>query len=535
MICPKCGKEIQDNARFCTSCGAKLEADDKAVKTVEPEKKPTAKQKQSGKSNRKKWVWLLPLFVLVLVGGVLIGIGIRNADAGRYAKAVSQDGPILQEFAVDDLILQATDKIMAEEPDDSKGDEAWRLAYQGFLTAIMNRNVNTIQEQFGQAYDGVDEFWTQYDYMRDMLGMEEGITFALFYLNDDAIPELLIEGAGAPIVVTYWENAVWVIQFITDDDTYYVPALEKDTYGIIAGEGLVTVGGVKIGGDWMRVFQFDGSPQSTVKDYIYADNSGSGESEINGKSVTAKKAGKRIDKYFKKQNIGAEPRVLTAENIAVVLGLTSRETASWQKAYYDFLLVVNELDMDTIHAQYSQTADALEEFYDQNFYNPAAGILEYEPGSSSEQVKFSLFYLDNDDIPELCIDGDYSAALFKYQDNAIIPIRYSDEGIFTWSYNYNDILGIVERQGFIVSIFGLVGTDCHIYQYDGGNCNEFEYIYAEDYGYQDDEDICATIDGESVTLGEAKTEIEKYKNMITKELKGTWEITPETLQSTLGI
>ena len=69
MFCKKCGKEIPNNAKFCTHCGNKTEP----VQPVVPEKNVPVQQEV--KPARKKKTALVIIIVVVAVLA-LIGVGI---------------------------------------------------------------------------------------------------------------------------------------------------------------------------------------------------------------------------------------------------------------------------------------------------------------------------------------------------------------------------------------------------------------------------------------------------------------------------
>ena len=64
MICPNCGKEIEDNGKFCGYCGYKLVQD---ATPIIPKKEP---EKNTKKVNKK--IIVIPLLIVLFIGGAVI-------------------------------------------------------------------------------------------------------------------------------------------------------------------------------------------------------------------------------------------------------------------------------------------------------------------------------------------------------------------------------------------------------------------------------------------------------------------------------
>lgn len=83
MYCSKCGKENQDQARFCAYCGAPLETGEstEAVRDREKAEQKTS-QKISQKKKKRKWPWILAI-ILILAAAGTAGVLIFK---GQYVK-----------------------------------------------------------------------------------------------------------------------------------------------------------------------------------------------------------------------------------------------------------------------------------------------------------------------------------------------------------------------------------------------------------------------------------------------------------------
>lgn len=92
MICPNCGKEIEDNGKFCGYCGYKLVQD---ATPVMPKKEPT---KNTKKPNKK--VIAIALLVVVIIGGALF---VKNKKSSyAFGTDKDKDVEILKSSAKDE-------------------------------------------------------------------------------------------------------------------------------------------------------------------------------------------------------------------------------------------------------------------------------------------------------------------------------------------------------------------------------------------------------------------------------------------------
>ncbi|MGN0495410.1 MAG: zinc-ribbon domain-containing protein [Lachnospiraceae bacterium] len=199
--------------------------------------------------------------------------------------------------------------------------EAWRFAYQDFLNAVMNRDMDAIAQKFSESEKDVAGFFEAYDYHRDVLDYEGEISFSLVQLNDDEIPELLLEDGLAGMVFTYVEGkikAVSVASSLFDSDAFL--GGERDSYYLIAGEGLILLGGVSNAGavQFLYVFQFNGNATTSQVNYICSDIQSPEYSEMNGETVTPEEAENKMNEYLNRAT-DIESKAITVENIVADL------------------------------------------------------------------------------------------------------------------------------------------------------------------------------------------------------------------------
>ena len=98
---------------------------------------------------------------------------------------------------------------------------------------------------------------------------------------------------------------------------------------------------------------------------------------------------------------------------------------AWKEAYCDFLIAVHSEDMDIIKERYSSMAEMLNLFFNNNynaFYLEMGNRLK-----ATEEIKFSLIYFNNDEVPVLLLAGDHCGLLLTFVEGEVKPItRKSD-------------------------------------------------------------------------------------------------------------
>lgn len=82
MYCPVCGKEIEDNAVFCSSCGNRITENEPVERKVTP---AAAKKKKNGKPIKELLLALGAVAVVVIIT-VLVGSAVSSARPENIAK-----------------------------------------------------------------------------------------------------------------------------------------------------------------------------------------------------------------------------------------------------------------------------------------------------------------------------------------------------------------------------------------------------------------------------------------------------------------
>lgn len=84
MKCLKCGKENEENDKFCEDCGAELQNDDKIKACMKS----------------KKWMYVIAATVLLLVLSVGIYLGMKNVNKKTITKQFLKQILILKNLSI---------------------------------------------------------------------------------------------------------------------------------------------------------------------------------------------------------------------------------------------------------------------------------------------------------------------------------------------------------------------------------------------------------------------------------------------------
>lgn len=242
-----------------------------------------------------------------------------------------------------------TESIVAEQK--ILETEVWRTEYQKFLTAIDTRDMETIKQDFGEIYVDVNALFEACYYQARSLGVNDSLTFAIIYLNNDDVPEILLDTGVYGMVFTYTDDGVRAIRTTNDlFGSYAVFGGEKDVYGLVIGEGLIWDGGATgASSTFLKVYQCDENASTTEVVYITSNYDMPEYSQINGNEVTPDVASEEMGKYLDKET-DIETQALTAGNIKNELwGMeitweSDVDSSLWLNAY------VNQLPDDAFSA-----------------------------------------------------------------------------------------------------------------------------------------------------------------------------------------
>ena len=210
---------------------------------------------------------------------------------------------------------------------------------------------------------------------------------------------------------------------------------------------------------------------------------------------------------------------------------------AWKEAYYNFLLAINDQDVDKIREEYPELTEAVEIFIENNFYTLCNSFQIDDSLPPTDKILFSLVYLDDDEIPELYIDGDYEGLLVRYDGEKLQSIRWKwDEGVcYNMTHESDERYYYVEKSGRIICDFPPLAraTSVTVYQYvDGTSQKITDITYCFDGNLDAEEGY---IDGTYVTNSEAFVKAEEYKKQVTTPIEATEEITEDNLKKVLGL
>lgn len=145
MICPKCGKETQDNSSFCRVCGAKLSVDNPSA--AEPVTQAPA---SATPKNRKPLILAISAVALILVLFIFIFIVRSNSPSSRFQEQLELGNRYLSEMNYE----QAVAAFEAAIEIDPKNVEA----YKGLIDAYAGQgNSDGILKAYEIASENLDE------------------------------------------------------------------------------------------------------------------------------------------------------------------------------------------------------------------------------------------------------------------------------------------------------------------------------------------------------------------------------------------
>ena len=145
MRCNNCGKELPDNLRFCTSCGTEIKRTNNNQLSG---KNNLEKEGQSSSMNKGKY--LIPAIVVVLIG---ISTLVMWKDSHVNVRQVTEE-EIIEDNAVTESINES----------------------QNIVTGVSGNEADSWKQAYINLVDSLDD----------------KMTYCLFNLNDDVVPELCI-------------------------------------------------------------------------------------------------------------------------------------------------------------------------------------------------------------------------------------------------------------------------------------------------------------------------------------------------------
>ena len=144
MYCPNCGKEIEENQKFCTYCGEKL------IPVQEEENKQEAKANNKIKNiiKSKPFIISLSLFVILIIAGVSSFAYIAYTGSLTSLIKPVEQSQIKQMNSTEmlNILIQQDDelyKIISKLPK-NKVDKVFEIFYKNSLNLIGNMNADDL-------------------------------------------------------------------------------------------------------------------------------------------------------------------------------------------------------------------------------------------------------------------------------------------------------------------------------------------------------------------------------------------------------
>lgn len=176
-ICRNCGNKLKDDARFCTSCGARVEME-APQQVVPPKKKSIA-----------PWIALIiGLFILLIV---LICIAVVLIFGNPFAKEETVNIEPVQEQTEEESSVEEPDETVTEPEteEEEQSTEIDEQAWEEELNKVKRYNaLNDVLSMFYCAYELPDETLER-DYSSDIYKN----SFAIADVDQDGQDELLIQ------------------------------------------------------------------------------------------------------------------------------------------------------------------------------------------------------------------------------------------------------------------------------------------------------------------------------------------------------
>ncbi len=223
MFCKKCGTKVIDEASFCPKCGNDLRSDREDVKEMssKPESDTVTEKSDIQESQKRQG----NPAVFVVVGIILIAAAISAFFVMRgKPDSVNKSGKTDVTADSNDYIDDAADRSLE---DSSEEDHAADLEVENsseadvresFSTGDETKNLdNEASESVNTWADAYYDYLIDFDreYGRDGYDGLEYRSYNYIYVNDDDIPELLLQGqdeATGNLILTYNDGKIDELQ-----------------------------------------------------------------------------------------------------------------------------------------------------------------------------------------------------------------------------------------------------------------------------------------------------------------------------------
>ena len=300
------------------------------------------------------------------------------------------------------------------------------------------------------------------------------VGFRLVYIDDDDVPELLImeddsHGAGVRVCTYYHNEVVEIGEFGSMGNMFYAEKQGKIHDGFTGfGEEFFNYY-VLEGGKAEKIGEFHSYPDLNYDDYsvtLY---------EIDEEPASEKLYNEKLDE-FERDNY----ETIGYDNAVFVDDMTQLKRALAQE--------IEALELkSSLTPQQAEAMEAYEAFleeYAEDFMEKADMVWEdyekYEDGYRG--ARFTLIYLDNDEIPELVISEGWSLghspSVYTYADKEVVCIG---------QFGYYGEVDYVEKEGILLAEYGHNLQDHYdAYQVKGTEADKLLWI--DKYWHWDSED-----------------------------------------------
>lgn len=354
MFCSQCGKEIDDNSKFCAYCGS---AQNVTYSPVIKRKNPMA-----------KWIGICIFVLVVVTAGVGLGVLIHS-QSGNKGTELSVQQEDKQENAEDDVL---------QPEEDAEGDvpqPGWKEAYCDFLIAVHSEDMDIINEQYQELSETLNLFFeSNYNpYSIEISNKQEAserIAFSLIYLDGDDIPELVLSGDYSGLLFTYQDEAVQLVTWNAHGyDSQFMDYEYSDVY-FVEKEGRILVD------------QWSTGPYLGISLYQY-NTDGYAEHLEDIDPIDEPGREQEMEEYKKEINSElAGSYEITSGNIAVELEYEKALSKELELPQEDEsnIIDIGEMFMEDMGAR-DEIRELLAQKYDVEFEENEAGITGYYNGN----------------------------------------------------------------------------------------------------------------------------------------------------------
>ena len=544
--CTNCNKEFDDSISFCNQCGTRLVD----VQELSPEE--TIQTAQHGL--KKVPVWVMLLVVVLLVGGVGIGIGIRQTSAKsslqkyvdaivskdwetafQYMEAAGETDNISKDVYAD-WVQQAFTDIQSysmEIVEDTDIYKKYTVEFIGTEDTVFFQNTYTVKKQDSKKMLIFPDWQldsSAFIVKNTMFSVPEGaeILFDGVQLTPIAEPEngmvtyqvdiAFVGPHSLMITKQYYQEHEEQIQ-LTEDVAENGPMV----FDLSISESVVQNAAFTVPSG--AQFSFD--DEAVEEGYKISSENG-----VDTYQIPFVESGEHRVKVTK-QYYNDYEEVIQINNEIMAAGPVAlmpvmNEAEAWRKVYYDFLMAVSTQGIDVLSTQYPDMIKDINKLYEEGKYLPDTGL------------KFTTLYIDDDNIPELLLTYNDACGLFcSYKEGEIKTIQIIGSYSPQWENVFRSergFFGVVEREGLIVDggSSGASYNSLQVLQYNR-DLQQAEQIL--DYRLYADEstdfEYVGKKNGKRISVSKVEKQMDEYQNKIQCGPGDAVEINAENLAKVL--